>query len=81
MAVYNIHATDVAIGLRRIPAGFYALVEIGPVAKKTSIKPVSVRKDVVEWDDEIILWVDGYWITFKVLRCIIEDILQGVCIV
>ena len=47
-------ATDVVIRLRRIPVGFYATVKTDGI-KRTSIKPVSVGKDVVEWDDEIVL--------------------------
>ena len=51
----DIRATDVVKLLRRIPVGFYAAVKTDKGIKRTSIKPVSVGKDVVEWDDEIVL--------------------------
>ena len=46
---------DVGIRLRRIPVGFYVAVESGDVTQRTSNKPALVGRDVVEWDDEIVL--------------------------
>lgn len=51
----GIRGTDIAIRLRRIPVGFYVVVESDNVTQRTSNKPASVGKDVVEWDDEILL--------------------------
>lgn len=50
----GIRATDVTIKLRRIPVGFYVAVKSKNVTKRTSNRPVSVGKDVIEWDDEIV---------------------------
>lgn len=51
----DIRATDFAIRLRRIPVGFYISVKTENGTKQTSTKPASVGKDMVEWDDEIVL--------------------------
>ena len=51
----DIRATGVAIKLRHIPVGFYAAVKTENGIQRTSIKPVSVSKDVVDWVDEIVL--------------------------
>ena len=51
----DICATGVASRLRRIPVGFYVVVKTENEIKRTSNKPASVGKDVVEWDDEIVL--------------------------
>ncbi|KAH0834618.1 hypothetical protein J3R83DRAFT_10105 [Lanmaoa asiatica] len=53
--ITRIRATDVAIKLRRIPIGFYVAVKSENGTKRTSNKPVSVDKVVVEWEDEIVL--------------------------
>ena len=45
----GIRVTDVAIGLRRIPAGFYVEVQHNGLEWRTTNKPVSVNTDVVEW--------------------------------
>ena len=45
----DIRATDVALGLRRVPAGFYAVVHHSGLEWKTENKPSSVNDDVVEW--------------------------------
>lgn len=55
MSGTGIRINDVAIGLRRIPVGFYVAVESGEVTQRTSHKPALVGKDVIEWDDEIVL--------------------------
>ena len=49
----GIQAADVAVGLRRIPAGFYAAVQHSGREWRTESKPISVDNDVVEWDGSI----------------------------
>ena len=49
----GIRATDVALGLRRIPAGFYTVVNHSGLEWKTENKPSSVNDDVVEWSGPI----------------------------
>jgi hypothetical protein len=51
----DIRATGVARRLRRIPVGFYVVIKTENGIKRTSIKPASAGKDVVEWNDEIVL--------------------------
>ena len=55
MSRTDIRATGVTTGLMRIPVGFYIVIKAENGIKRTSIKPASVGKDVVEWDDEVIL--------------------------
>ena len=49
----GIRATDVALGLRRIPAGFYAAIHHSGLEWRTGNKPSSVNHDVVEWTGPI----------------------------
>ena len=49
----GIRATDVALGLRRVPAGFYVVVHHSDLEWKTENKPSSVNDDVVEWSEPI----------------------------
>ena len=49
----GIRATDVALGLRRVPAGFYAVVHHSDLEWRTENKPSSVNDDVVEWSGPI----------------------------
>ena len=49
----GIWAADVTVGLRRIPAGFYAAVQHSGREWWTENKPVSANNDVVEWDGSI----------------------------
>ena len=51
--VIGIRATDVALGLRRVPAGFYTAVHHSGLEWKTENKPSSVNDDVVEWSGPI----------------------------
>ena len=45
-----IRATDLAFGMKRIPVGFYAVVQhSGGLEWKTLNKPVSLNNDVIEW--------------------------------
>ena len=49
----GIRATDVALGLRRVPAGFYTVVNHSGLEWETENKPPSVNDDVVEWSGPI----------------------------
>jgi hypothetical protein len=51
----GIRATDVTVGLRRIPAGFYAAVQHNGLERRTTNKPVLVNNDVVQWGGPITL--------------------------
>ena len=44
---------DPAVGLQRIPAGFYTAVQHGGLEWRTPNKPVSVNNDVIEWGGPI----------------------------
>lgn len=46
-------ATDLAAGLRRIPAGFYISISLGDDEWRTSNKPVCLTGGATEWDDLI----------------------------
>ncbi|KAI9573099.1 CHAT domain-containing protein [Boletus coccyginus] len=48
--ITSIRATDVALGLRRIPAGFYAMVRHSGLEWRTENKRSSVNIDVIEWN-------------------------------
>ncbi|KAG1799585.1 TPR-like protein [Suillus variegatus] len=50
-----IRATDLALGLRRIPAGFHVVVKADGAEYQTSNKYVHVDQAVVEWHERIIL--------------------------
>ena len=45
----GIRATDVAMGLRGIPAGFYVVIHHSGLEWRTENKPSSVNHNVVEW--------------------------------
>ena len=49
----GIQATDVALGLRRVPSGFYTMVHHSGLEWSTENKPSSVNDDVVEWNGPI----------------------------
>ena len=49
----GIRVTDVALGLRRVPSGFYAMVHHSGYEWKTENKCSSVNDDVVEWSGPI----------------------------
>ena len=49
----DIRVTDVALGLRGIPAGFYAAIHHSGLEWRTENKPSSVNHDVVEWTGPI----------------------------
>jgi len=48
-------ATDLALGLKRIPAGFYVTVQADGAEWQTTNKPVHVDQSVDEWNDRILL--------------------------
>ncbi|KAG1783385.1 CHAT domain-containing protein [Suillus placidus] len=50
-----IHATDLTLGLRRIPAGFHVVLKTEGAEFQTSNKPVHVDQAVVEWNELILL--------------------------
>jgi hypothetical protein len=50
-----IRATDLTLGLRRIPAGFNVTVQIDDVQWQTTNKPVHVGVDVLKWNEQIVL--------------------------
>ena len=49
----GIRAADIAVGLRRTPAGFYTAVQHTGCEWRTENVPVSVNSDIVEWDGPI----------------------------
>ena len=49
----GIRATDVALGLGGIPAGFYAAIHHSGLEWRTENKASSVNQDVVEWTGPI----------------------------
>ncbi|KAN0082461.1 hypothetical protein V8E55_008256 [Tylopilus felleus] len=53
MVVTTIQATDVALGLRRLPAGFYIAVHHSILEWRTENKSSSVNDDVIEWSGPI----------------------------
>ena len=48
-----IRATDVAVGLRRVPSGFHTVVHHSGLEWRTENKRSSVDDDVVEWSGPI----------------------------
>jgi len=52
-----IRATDLTLGLLRIPAGFHVVVKTDGAESQTSNKPVHVDQAVVEWSESILLYV------------------------
>ena len=49
----GIRATDVALGFRGVPAGFYAVIHHSGFEWRTENKLSSVNHDVVEWTGPI----------------------------
>ena len=48
-------ATDLTLGLKRIPAGFYVIVLVDGAQWQTTNKCVHIDQDIVEWNERIIL--------------------------
>ncbi|KAG1727707.1 CHAT domain-containing protein [Suillus lakei] len=55
VVITAIRATDLAFGLRRIPAGFHVVVKTDVAEYQTSNKPVHVDEAVIEWNERILL--------------------------
>ncbi|KAG2151665.1 CHAT domain-containing protein [Suillus bovinus] len=55
VVITAIHATDLTIGLRRIPAGFHMVVKADGAEYQTSDKSAHVDQAVVEWHECILL--------------------------
>ncbi|KAG2124866.1 CHAT domain-containing protein [Suillus clintonianus] len=55
VVITAIRATDLTLGLRRIPAGFHVVVKADGIECQTSNKPVHVDQVVVEWNEQILL--------------------------
>ncbi|KAG1799048.1 CHAT domain-containing protein [Suillus plorans] len=55
VVVTAIRATDLTLGLRRIPTGFHVVVKTDSAECQTSNKPVYVDQVVVEWNEPILL--------------------------
>lgn len=55
VVITAIRATDLTLGLRRIPAGFHVVVKTDSAEFQTSNKPVHVDQAVVEWTEPILL--------------------------
>ncbi|KAG2156325.1 hypothetical protein DEU56DRAFT_766531 [Suillus clintonianus] len=55
IVVTAIRATDLTLGLQRIPAGFHVVVKARGIEFQTSNKPVHVDQAVVEWNEPIVL--------------------------
>ncbi|KAF8436628.1 CHAT domain-containing protein [Boletus edulis BED1] len=51
--ITSIRAIDVALGLRRLPAGFYSVVHHSDLEWRTENKCSSVKDDAVEWSGPI----------------------------
>ena len=49
----GIRATDVALGLRRLPSGFHAVVHHSGLKWRSENKRSSVNDDIVEWSGPI----------------------------
>ncbi|KAG1736983.1 hypothetical protein EDB19DRAFT_1006146 [Suillus lakei] len=55
IVITAIRATDLTLGLRRIPAGFHMMVKADGAECQTGNKPVHVDQAVVEWNERILL--------------------------
>ncbi|KAG1747724.1 CHAT domain-containing protein [Suillus lakei] len=55
VVITSIRATDLTLGLRRIPAGFHVAVKADGAEYQTSNKPVDVDQVIVEWNERILL--------------------------
>ncbi|KAG1798004.1 CHAT domain-containing protein [Suillus variegatus] len=55
VVITAIRATDLTLGLRRIPAGFHVVVKTDGAEYQTSNKSVNVDQTVVEWHEHILL--------------------------
>ncbi|KAG2107865.1 CHAT domain-containing protein [Suillus cothurnatus] len=58
VVITAIHATDLTLGLLRVPVGFHVVVKTDGAESQTSNKPVHVDQAVVEWSESILLPCD-----------------------
>ncbi|KAF9218898.1 hypothetical protein BS17DRAFT_476432 [Gyrodon lividus] len=61
LVITRMKATDLCVGLRRIPAGFYVRVLFGNEEYRTTNKPANLDRGMTEWLDHICLWVYTYF--------------------
>ena len=54
----GIRAQNIHSGLKRIPAGFYVLVQFDGTQRRTQNKSIRLSDSGIEWEDEILLLVD-----------------------
>ncbi|KAG1868582.1 hypothetical protein F4604DRAFT_1927116 [Suillus subluteus] len=57
VVITAIHATDLTLGLRCVPAGFHVVIKTDSAECQTSNIPVHVDQAVVEWTEPILLYV------------------------
>ncbi|KAG2751859.1 hypothetical protein P692DRAFT_20872093, partial [Suillus brevipes Sb2] len=55
VVITAIRATDLTLGLRRVPAGFHVALKADGAEFQTSNKPVHVDQTIVEWNEPILL--------------------------
>ncbi|KAG2335549.1 hypothetical protein BDR05DRAFT_953989 [Suillus weaverae] len=55
VVITAIRAADLALGLRRIPAGFHVVVKADGAEYQTSNKSVHVDQAIIEWHERILL--------------------------
>ncbi|KAG1825310.1 CHAT domain-containing protein [Suillus variegatus] len=55
VVITAIRATDLTLGLRRIPAGFHVVIKVDSAEYQTSNQSVDVDQAVVEWHEHILL--------------------------
>ncbi|KAF8549065.1 hypothetical protein OG21DRAFT_1488841 [Imleria badia] len=53
VVITRVRAEDVTAGFRRMPIGFYVLVQFDGTRRRTENKPVHLYNSVVEWDHRI----------------------------
>ncbi|KIJ65765.1 hypothetical protein HYDPIDRAFT_151374 [Hydnomerulius pinastri MD-312] len=55
IVITRMRVENVVTGLRRIPVGFYVLVQFDSTRRRTKTKSVLLHDSIIEWDDEIML--------------------------
>ena len=54
-ALIDMRAENAVSYLRRMPVGFYILIQFDGTKRKSKTKAVLFRETIIEWEDEIIL--------------------------
>ncbi|KAG1765238.1 hypothetical protein EDD22DRAFT_412302 [Suillus occidentalis] len=54
-AITAIHASDLTLGLQRVPAGFYVTIKADSAEFQTSNTPAYVDQTIVQWNERILL--------------------------